>query len=94
MNGLLILLLILNIADIYITLLFLKAGIPEANPFMQFWMDIFGKTAGLLLPKLLVMFLLWSMSLQGLLPQEVIAVFCLGYAGLLIWNYIQLRKSK
>ena len=87
---------LLNILDVYSTLKVLKNdNYSEGNPVLAFLMDKFGKTAGIVIPKLIIIgLLIWALNTYGitdnlLAPLVVINLIHL-YA--VVMNFKHLRK--
>ena len=87
---------LLNILDVYSTLKVLKdVNYKEGNPILAFLMDKFGKTLGIVIPKLIIVgLLIWALNTDGitdnlLAPLVVVNLIHL-YA--VVNNFMNLRK--
>ena len=80
----------LQIVDVWLTLEVIKRGGRELNPVVAWIMSKTGNEAGLIVTKLVyvgVVFLVVPWLTVG-----VLWAICAAYAGLAVWNALQLRK--
>ena len=92
MNVLLILFGLENAADGWTTYQIIRFGGKEAWV-PKFLFDIVGVYWGLLLMKIGIVGWTWYVMLHGGSP-TVLAWMEVGYAGVIVWNYLQLLKHK
>lgn len=91
MTTLFIILIALNVADVYLTLRVLKQGGTEANPVLRYFMDRYGAKEALIGSKVLALGLVYL-----LLPWMPLALM-LGLIVVYVWvvwhNWKQLKKE-
>ena len=82
--ALFILLSAMQVADFWRTRRILLAGGREQNPIEAAFIGMLGLEAGILVPKIIMLTIVWFTCM----PYPIaIGVFCLGYAGILAYNW-------
>ena len=87
---------LLNILDVYSTLKVLKDdNYKEGNPILAFLMDKFGKTAGIVIPKLIIIgLLIWALNTDGITDNLLVPLVVINLIHLyaVVMNFKHLRK--
>jgi len=91
LNEILFVLLVgLNLVDVYTTVRVLRQGGSEMNPIMAWTMDKLGVIPGLLLPKIVVLGAIWFYL--PLVPVLVMFGLCCFYLLLVLHNNDEIKK--
>jgi hypothetical protein len=95
---------VLNIADGYLTYQGIRFGAKEMNPLMRWAFMLAGPYYALLILKVCIVVVVWYFVMtvqpifESLRRPDILCWFMgivdIGYALLIVWNWIQLKKQK
>ena len=83
---------LLQVGDVYTTHLVLSKGGTEQNPAMRWVLDRFG-FGGLVLVKVVMLAVIIYAVLDNQMPLWFLLGLCAMYAGVVVWNWRQHKKS-